>query len=91
MFFHIAALLTAAVPLAVGYPQRAVAPTPPQATLLLGIAACSFSGNLLINRAFQIELAAKASAVNFSQVSRQLCLELTTLPALTRELVRWSA
>ena len=35
---------------------------------MLGIALCSFAAQLLLNRGFQIELAAKASAVNYTQV-----------------------
>lgn len=68
MYFHLAALLSSAVPLAAGYPRPAVRPSPRECGVLLGIAAGSFGGNLLVNRAFQIELAARASAVNFMQV-----------------------
>ena len=35
---------------------------------LLGVAACSFSAQLLLNRGFQLELAARASAFNYTQV-----------------------
>ncbi|EFN59580.1 hypothetical protein CHLNCDRAFT_132944 [Chlorella variabilis] len=68
MYFHTFSFLGSVVPLCLGYPQPAVLPSPVQAVLLLLLAACSFTANLLVNRAFQIELAAKASAVNFSQV-----------------------
>jgi hypothetical protein len=35
---------------------------------LLGVAACSFSAQLLLSRGFQLELAARASAFNYTQV-----------------------
>lgn len=71
MYFHTFSFLGSVVPLCLGYPQPAVLPSPVQAVLLLLLAACSFTANLLVNRAFQIELAAKASAVNFSQVGKK--------------------
>ncbi|KAL4420523.1 hypothetical protein ABPG75_010179 [Micractinium tetrahymenae] len=68
MYFHCFAFLSSVIPLAAGYPEPAVLPSPVQLALLVGIACGSFGGNLLVNRAFQLELAAKASALNFSQV-----------------------
>lgn len=68
MYFHCFAFVSAGLPLAAGYPEPAVLPSPLQAAMLLLIACGSFGGNLLVNRAFQLELAAKASAVNFTQV-----------------------
>lgn len=67
-YFHIFAFVSSVIPLAFGYPAPAVLPSPLEAALLLAIACGSFGGNLLVNRAFQLELAAKASAVNFAQV-----------------------
>lgn len=56
------------MPLAAGYPEPAVLPSPLQGLLMVCVAVGSFGGNLLVNRAFQLETAAKASAVNFTQV-----------------------
>lgn len=67
-YFHIFAFFSSVIPLAFGYPAPAVLPSALEAALLLAIACGSFGGNLLVNRAFQLELAAKASAVNFAQV-----------------------
>lgn len=75
-YFHIFAFVSSAIPLAFGYPAPAVMPSWAEAALLLAIACGSFSGNLLVNRAFQLELAAKASAVNFSQVGELWALQL---------------
>jgi drug/metabolite transporter (DMT)-like permease len=67
LWFHSAALFSA-VPLALGWPERAVALSAGDAGLLLAVAAASFLGQLLITRGLQSEPAARASAVNFSQV-----------------------
>ena len=75
------AFLSAAIPLACGYPEPAVAPTLPQAALLLAIACGSFGGNLLVNRAFQLEPGARASAINFSQAGCRLPAQAWTLLA----------
>ncbi len=55
----------------------------PRRRLARGTDACrprchrsSFGGNLLVNRAFQLEPAAKASALNFSQARLRVCLAL---------------
>jgi drug/metabolite transporter (DMT)-like permease len=67
-WFHAAAFATSAPPLAAGYPAPALQPSRVEWTCLAGIACCSFSANLLLNRGFQIERAARASAINYSQV-----------------------
>lgn len=68
LWFHTATLATSSLPLAVGWPQRGVLPAGGDAALLLGVAACSFLGQLLITRGMQVLSAAKASAINFMQV-----------------------
>jgi hypothetical protein len=67
MYFHTFSLLLSVVPLALGYPAPAVLPSPVEAVLLLMLASCSFVANLLVSRALQIEMAAKATAINFTQ------------------------
>lgn len=51
-----------------GRTQPAVVPSGSACLCLLGVAACSFSAQLLLNRGFQLELAARASAFNYTQV-----------------------
>lgn len=68
MWFHTATLVLSVIPLAAHWPQ---APNMPAATdwgLLVGVGATSFAGQLLLTRGFQLENAAKASSVNFTQV-----------------------
>ena len=74
--FHSAAFVSSVIPLSAGYPEPAVPLTPAQFGVLLGIACGSFGGSLLVNRAFQLELAAKASAVNFTQACAQVVHDL---------------
>ena len=66
--FHTCSACTSAVPLALGVPHPAVLPSPRAALCLAGVAATSFAAQLLLNRGFQLESAARASAFNYSQV-----------------------
>ena len=69
LYFHLTTMLISAGPLAFGWPQ------PPQplswfdATVLLGVAAGSFLGQLFLTRGMQLENASLISSLNFSQVS----------------------
>ncbi|KAI3429294.1 hypothetical protein D9Q98_005390 [Chlorella vulgaris] len=67
-YFHIHSVIFSIIPLSLGYPHFAVLPNLLDAALLLLLAVCSFVANLLVSRALQIELAAKATALNFTQV-----------------------
>lgn len=67
-WFHLVALITSAVPLVLGIPQPAVWPEVRAWLALLSIGACSFVAQLLLNRGFQLQRAALASALSFSQV-----------------------
>ena len=44
MYFHLFALASSALPLALGWPDAAVVPSTAQAATMLAIAACSFGG-----------------------------------------------
>lgn len=68
MWFHTTALASNAIPLACAYPRAAVLPGPLESVFLLAIGLCSFTAQLLLNRGFQIQLAVKAAAVNYTQV-----------------------
>lgn len=61
-------LLGGAVPTALGMPRPAVLPTGRACLALLGVGCASFAAQLLLNRGFQLEKAARASAFNLSQV-----------------------
>uniref|UniRef100_A0A7S3VKJ8 EamA domain-containing protein n=1 Tax=Dunaliella tertiolecta TaxID=3047 RepID=A0A7S3VKJ8_DUNTE len=56
------------IPLACGFPSKAVLPSPIALLLLLGISASSFWGQLLIGRGLQLLSAAQAGAINITQV-----------------------
>ena len=61
----------------VGYPDPAVLPGAHDAALLLTLALCSFIGQTLLNRSFQISSAAKGSSLMCTQVAcRRSCLGL---------------
>lgn len=68
MWFHCTSLLSSSVPLACRWPQAPVLPTPLQFAQLCTVALASFAGQLLITRGFQLEVASKVAAVNYSQV-----------------------
>ncbi|MEW5299273.1 MAG: hypothetical protein WDW36_002305 [Sanguina aurantia] len=68
VYFNSASFITSSLPLAVGWPAHAVLPGGVDTALLLGISLGSFAAQILIGRDFQLMHAAKASAVNFSQV-----------------------
>ncbi|KAK9824648.1 hypothetical protein WJX72_012035 [[Myrmecia] bisecta] len=67
LWFHTFALVSSTIPLAFGFPQHAVWPSPFDAGCMVGVALTSFFGQILINRGFQSETAAKVSAVNYTQ------------------------
>ncbi|EFJ41921.1 hypothetical protein VOLCADRAFT_67693, partial [Volvox carteri f. nagariensis] len=68
VYFHVCAAASSIVPLAAGLPAPAVWPTGVGWALLLGVACCSFWGQILIGRGFQLMNAARASAINLTQV-----------------------
>lgn len=68
MHFHTATIVVSSLPLALGWPQKAVLPSAADAALLGGVAGTSFLGQLLLTRSFQLMPAAKAASINFSQV-----------------------
>ena len=70
LWFHTSAGVMGAVPTALGLSRR-VMPSPRAAAALAGIACCSFTAQLLLNRGFSITLAAKAAAINYTQASKQ--------------------
>ena len=69
LWFHSLAVVGAILPLSLGYPSPPVLPTFKEWVPLLAIAACSCVNQVCLNRGFQLEVAAKASAVNYTQVS----------------------
>ncbi|KXZ53815.1 hypothetical protein GPECTOR_6g733 [Gonium pectorale] len=79
VYFHVCAAASSAVPLAAGLPDRAVWPTGRQWGLLVGVAATSFWGQILVGRGFQLLHAARASAINLSQVVYSYILGLLFL------------
>jgi hypothetical protein len=48
--------------------QVAVLPSAPEWLMLLGVGCCSFLGQLLLNRGFQLKTAAVASTISYTQV-----------------------
>ncbi|DBA70397.1 TPA: hypothetical protein ACH3X2_011812 [Trebouxia sp. C0005] len=68
LWFHSLAVVGAILPLSLGYPSPPVLPTFKEWVPLLAIAACSCVNQVCLNRGFQLEVAAKASAVNYTQV-----------------------
>ncbi len=70
LWFHSLAVVGSILPLAFGYPSPPVVPTVREWLLLLAIAAFSFVNQICLNRGFQLEVAAKASAVNYTQVCK---------------------
>ena len=76
LWFHGLAVVAAILPLSFGYPNPAVAPTFKEWGLLLAIN--SFVNQIALNRGFQLELAVRASAVNYTQV----CLQSSLLDIL---------
>jgi hypothetical protein len=58
----------AAIPLALGVPNKPALLSPADASLMLGVAATSFVAQLLSTRGLQLVVAAKAAAMGFTQV-----------------------
>lgn len=70
LWFHTATLVVSSLPLAVGWPQPAVAMSGAEWGLLLSVAGTSFMGQLLMTRGFQLMPASRASSINMTQVRR---------------------
>lgn len=68
MYFHTCTAALSIVPLLLHWPVSPVQPGAVDTALLLGIAATSFFGQLLLTRGFQLEPAGRAAGLNFSQV-----------------------
>jgi drug/metabolite transporter (DMT)-like permease len=84
MHFHTFTIALSALPLLLGWPAPAVAPTLREAALLVAIAATSFVALLLLTRGLQLYGAARVAAINFSQVvysygARWICLFVCAL------------
>ena len=78
LWFHFVAVFASILPLVFGYPRLPVLPALKDWLPLLTISAASFVNQICLNRGFQLELAAKASAMNYTQVcTRVLHLYLT--------------
>lgn len=68
LWYHMATVAMSTVPLIAGFPTPAIWPSVTDNLLLVGVAVTSFVGQVLLTRGFQLETAARASAVNFTQV-----------------------
>ncbi|GLC34177.1 hypothetical protein PLESTM_000166500 [Pleodorina starrii] len=79
VYFHVCAAGSSLAPLAAGVPAPAVWPSGPQWALLAGVGCCSFWGQILIGRSFQLLNAARASAINLTQVVYSYLLGLIFL------------
>lgn len=73
-------MVASAPMLAFGYPDSAVLPIAKDWGFLMCIAVLSFINQMCLNRGFQLEVAAKASAVNYTQVGMQCNSLCTRLP-----------
>jgi len=67
VWFHSTSLVSCLVPLLIGYPSPPVWPGAVDAVNLCSIAITSFFGQMLLSRGFQLQSAAKASAINLTQ------------------------
>lgn len=72
LWFHGAAVVASVPPLLFGYPAPLLLPLAKDWGFLLIIAVLSFINQMCLNRGFQLEVAAKASAVNYTQASHAL-------------------
>ena len=72
VWFHATSLASCVVPLLISYPSPAVWPSPADSAILLAIAVSSFFGQMMLSRGFQLQAAAKASAINLTQVRASL-------------------
>lgn len=68
LWFHTSTLVLFTLPLLLGFPNHAVVPIPRDAGLLVGVAATSFTAQILMTRGLQLTPAAKAAAMGFTQV-----------------------
>ncbi|KAG2444339.1 hypothetical protein HXX76_001095 [Chlamydomonas incerta] len=78
-WYHGVVVTVAAVPLALGYPAPAVAPSARSGCLLGAVGATQFAGQLLLNRGFQLESATRGSAINVLQVLFSFLWDLAIL------------
>eukprot|EP00798_Chlamydomonas_sp_ICE-L_P011875 gene11875-14981_t len=85
IYFHSIAAFTSFLPLCVGVPEYMVIPDGTQSVLLLAIGALSFGAQMVLGRGFQLLVAAKAGAINFSQVVFSYILGMLFL----HEQLRW--
>ena len=76
LWFHFIAVFASILPLVFGYPRPPVLPGLKDWPPLLAIAATSYVNQICLNRGFQLEVAAKASAMNYTQV----CTHVLRLP-----------
>ncbi|KAL3149393.1 hypothetical protein ABBQ32_002191 [Trebouxia sp. C0010 RCD-2024] len=68
LWFHFIAVFASILPLAFGYPRSPVLPALKDWVPLLAISATSCINQICLNRGFQLEVAAKASAMNYTMV-----------------------
>ena len=68
LWFHFIAVFASILPLVFGYPRPPVLPALKDWLPLVAISASSFVNQICLNRGFQLEVAAKASAMNYTQV-----------------------
>lgn len=68
LWFHFIAVFASILPLAFGYPRPPVLPALKDWVPLVAISTASFINQICLNRGFQLEVAAKASAMNYTQV-----------------------
>ncbi len=67
-WFHLVSLMGGAILTTLGVPRPAVVPSGRACLALLGVGCASFLAQLLLNRGFQLEKAARGSSLNFTQV-----------------------
>jgi hypothetical protein len=67
-WYHLIVLFVTLTPMLASYPAKAVVPTCHQLMLLVGVSACQFAGQLMLNRGFQLLSATRGSAINVLQV-----------------------
>lgn len=72
--FHTGTMLLSIVPLCIGWPDKAVLPSPSDGALMVGVAVTSFAAQLLGTRGLQLVVAAKAAAMGFTQVRCSSCM-----------------
>ena len=76
VWFHSTGLASSIIPLLASYPSSAVWPSAVDDVILMSVAATSFFAQMVLSRGFQLQSAAKASAINLTQVSLSECLAI---------------